>query len=83
MLAIMLWPKAAEGGSTLLSAVIYTRGHLILMALCALLVFQPVQGFDWTRRLNGPKVLTLVVLFALSLMTMFAQSFRSFLYFQF
>ncbi len=83
MLTIMLWPRAAQGGSTLLSAVIYTRGHLILMALCALLVFQPVQGFDWTRRLSWPKVLMLVVLFALSVMTMFAQSFRSFLYFQF
>jgi len=53
------------------------------MALCALLVFQPVQGFDWARRLSWPKVLVLVVLFGLSLMTMFAQSFRSFLYFQF
>jgi alginate O-acetyltransferase complex protein AlgI len=83
MLSIMSWPKAAEGGSTLLSAAIYTRGHLILMVLCALLVFQPVQGFDWTRRLSWPKVLALVILFALSLMTMFAQSFRSFLYFQF
>jgi alginate O-acetyltransferase complex protein AlgI len=83
MLWIMLWPKEAEGGSTLLSTVIYTRGYLILMALCTLLVFQPVQGFDWTRRLNGAKVLVLIVLFALSLMTMFAQSFRSFLYFQF
>jgi len=83
MLTIMFWPEAAQGGSTLLSAAIYTRGHLILMALCALLVFQPVQGFDWTRRLSWPKVLALVVLFALSLMTMFAQSFRSFLYFQF
>lgn len=83
MLWILLWPRAAEGGSTLLSAVIYTRGHLILMALCTLLVFQPVQGFDWTRRLSWPRVLALVLLFALSLLTMFAQSFRSFLYFQF
>ncbi len=83
MLMVLLWPRATEGGSTLLSAVIYTRGHLVIMALCALLVFQPVQGFDWTRRLSWPKVLALVVLFALSLMTMFAQSFRSFLYFQF
>ncbi len=67
----------------LLSAIIYTRGHLILMILCAVLVFQPVQGFDWTRRLDWPKVFLLIVLFALSLMTVFAQSFRSFLYFQF
>jgi alginate O-acetyltransferase complex protein AlgI len=83
MLSIMLWPTAAQDGSTLLGAVIYTRGHLILMALCALLAFQPMQGFDWVRRFSWPKVLVLVVLFAISLMTMFAQSFRSFLYFQF
>lgn len=83
MLAIMFAPQSAQGGSTLLSAVLYTRGHLILMALCALLVFQPVQGYDWARRLRWAKIPVLVVLFALALMTMFAQSFRSFLYFQF
>jgi alginate O-acetyltransferase complex protein AlgI len=83
VLSIMFWPRAAEGGSALLSAVIYTRGSFILMVVCAFLVFQPVQGFDWTRRLNWLKVLVLIVLFGLSLMTMFAQSFRSFLYFQF
>ena len=79
----MFAPTAAQGGSTLLSAIIYTRGHLMIMALCALLVFQPVQGFDWTRRLNWRRVLLLVILFAVSVMTVFAQSFRSFLYFQF
>lgn len=83
LLAIMFTAASARGGSTVLSALIYTRGHLITMALCALLVFQPVQGIDWTRRLNWPKALVLVVLFLVSLMTMSTQSFRSFLYFQF
>lgn len=83
MLAIMFAPQSAQGGSALLSALIYTRGHLILMVLCALLAFQPVQGYDWTRRLSWGRIVVLVVLFALALMTMFAQSFRSFLYFQF
>ena len=83
MLAIMFVPQSAQGGSTLLSAVLYTRGHLILMALCALLAFQPVQGYDWTRRLSWGRIVVLIVLFALALMTMFTQSFRSFLYFQF
>jgi len=83
MLAIMFVPQSAQGGSTLLSAVIYTRGHLIVMALCAVLVSQPLQGCDWTGRLHWAKVPVLIVLFALALMTMFAQSFRSFLYFQF
>jgi alginate O-acetyltransferase complex protein AlgI len=83
MLAVMFTPTAAQGGSTLLAAVIYTRGHLLTMALCALLVFQPVQGFDWTRRLDWSRVLLQAFLFVLALMTIFAQSFRSFLYFQF
>jgi hypothetical protein len=79
----MFVPTAAQGGSTLLSAIIYTRGHLIIMALCAILVFQPVQGFDWTRRLDWSRVLLSAGLCILSLMTLFSQSFRSFLYFQF
>ncbi len=83
LLAVMFVPTAARGGSTLLSAIIYTRGHLIIMALCALLVFQPVQGFDWTRRLDWWKVSVPGSLFVLSLLMLFAQSFRSFLYFQF
>lgn len=83
LLTTMVVPTAAQGGSMLLSAIIYTRGHLIIMALCTLLVFQPVQGFDWTRRLDWPRVLLPAGLFALSLLTLFAQSFRSFLYFQF
>jgi len=83
MLAIMFFPTAAQGGSVLLSAVIYTPGNLILMVLCVVLAFQPVQAFDWTRKLNGTRILVISLLFALSLMTMFAQAFRSFLYFQF
>ncbi len=83
LLTLMFVPTAAQGGSTLLSAILYTRGHLIIMALCTLLVFQPVQGFDWTRRLDWSRALVPAGLFALSLLTLFAQSFRSFLYFQF
>jgi len=83
LLTVMFVPTAAQGGSTLLAAIIYTRGHLVIMALCAVLAFQPVQGFDWTRRLDWSKVCVPAGLFVLSLMTLFAQSFRSFLYFQF
>jgi alginate O-acetyltransferase complex protein AlgI len=83
LLTVMFVPTAAQGGSMLLSSIIYTRGHLITMAVCAMLVFQPVQGFDWTRRLDWWKVCVPAGLFVLSLLTLFAQSFRSFLYFQF
>jgi alginate O-acetyltransferase complex protein AlgI len=83
LLALMFVPTAAQGGSVLLAAILYTRGHLVLMAVCAVLVFQPVQGFDWTRRLDWSRVLVPGGLFVLALLTLFAQSFRSFLYFQF
>jgi alginate O-acetyltransferase complex protein AlgI len=83
LLAVMFVPTAAQGGSILLAAMLYTRGHLALMAVCAVLVFQPVQGFDWTRRLDWSRALVPGGLFVLALLTLFAQSFRSFLYFQF
>jgi alginate O-acetyltransferase complex protein AlgI len=83
LLTLMFVPTAAQGGSVLLSSIIYTRGHLVIMALCALFVFQPVQGFDWTRRLDWSRVLVPAALFVFSLLTLFAQSFRSFLYFRF
>jgi alginate O-acetyltransferase complex protein AlgI len=83
LLTVMFTPSAPQGGSLLLGAEIYSRSHLIAMALCALLVFQPVQAFDWVGKVTRPKALILIVLFCLSLMTMFAQSFTSFLYFKF
>lgn len=82
-LQIMFTPSEPQGGSILLSAVIYTRGHLLTIAVCSLLVFQPVQAFDWAKSLTWFKAVTLVGLFCLSLMTVFTHAFNSFLYFQF
>jgi len=82
-LTIMFIPSKAQGGSILLGAEIYTQGSMLIMAVCALLVFQPLQAFDWARTITWPKALILIVLFCVSLMTMFTQSFSSFLYFQF
>ena len=48
-----------------------------------LIVFQPVQTFDWVETLTWGKAASLILLFALSLMTMFVQAFNPFLYFQF
>ena len=72
-----------RGGSVLLTGEIYTQGYLIAMAICGFLVFQPVQAIDWMERLTWLKVVILIVLFCLSLMTMFVQAFNPFLYFQF
>lgn len=82
-LSAMFGGSIAGGGSMLLAAEIYTQGTLIIMAICALVVFQPVQAFDWVETLTWGKAALLILLFALSLMTMFVQAFNPFLYFQF
>ncbi len=82
-LSAMFGGSIAGGGSMLLAAEVYTQGTLIIMALCALVVFQPVQAFDWVETLTWGKAMLLILLFALSLMTMFVQAFNPFLYFQF
>ncbi len=73
----------AGGGSVLLDAVLYTRGNVIVMMLCAVLAICGTQAHDWVEKLTLPRVVLLVGLFVLSLMTMFVQAFNPFLYFQF
>jgi alginate O-acetyltransferase complex protein AlgI len=82
-LTVMFTMSKAQGGSVLLSSEIYTQGSVLIMAICAFLAFQPLQAFDWGKTITWPKILILIVLFCVSLMTMFAQSFNSFLYFKF
>jgi alginate O-acetyltransferase complex protein AlgI len=68
----------------LLAAVIYTPYHLLIMAICAALVFQPLQAHDWAMRpLTWPRVAYVVPLFIIALMAMYSQAFNPFLYFQF
>ena len=72
------------GTAPLLAAGIYTPYRLIILALCAFLVFQPLQAHDWALRpVNWPRAALSLPLFVLSLMTMYSQAFNPFLYFQF
>ena len=83
LLAVMFMASEPQGGSLLLGAVVYTPTHLVTMAICSVLTFQPVQAFDWAKTTTWSKTVILVVLFCMSLMKMFTQTFNSFLYFQF
>ncbi len=68
----------------LLAAGIYTPYRLLILALGAGLVFQPLQAHDWALRpVDWPRVGVALPLFVLSLMTMYSQAFNPFLYFQF
>lgn len=82
-LTVMFVPSKSQGGSVLLGSEIYTRGSILIMALSGILAFQVVQAFDWARTITRPKIVILLAVFCLSFMMMFAQSFSSFLYFQF
>jgi alginate O-acetyltransferase complex protein AlgI len=80
----MFGAARASGASALLGAELYTPMHLGVMGLCALLVFQPVQAYDWVARpLSWPRVAGLLLLFGLALGALSSQAFNPFLYFQF
>ncbi|MBN2308433.1 MAG: MBOAT family protein, partial [Candidatus Hydrogenedentes bacterium] len=72
-----------HGGSILLAGELYTRGNLVMMALCALLAFQPTRAHDVAQRITWPRVVLLAAVFVLALMAMAVQTFNPFLYFQF
>jgi alginate O-acetyltransferase complex protein AlgI len=68
----------------LLGAIIYTPYHWLIMASCAVLVFQPLQAHDWALApVTWRRTALIVPLFAFSLMVMYSQAFNPFLYFQF
>jgi alginate O-acetyltransferase complex protein AlgI len=81
--AALLGLNQPTSGSMLLDAVLYTRGNMITMALCAAFAWYGVQAHDWVEKLTALRVVVLLGLFALALMTMFVQAFNPFLYFQF
>lgn len=68
----------------LLPATIYTPYHVIIMLVCAVLVFQPLQAHDWAEYpVTWARAAMMLPLFLFSLMVMFSQAFNPFLYFQF
>ena len=82
-LGAMFGATAANGASALLAGEIYTRGYMLIFAICALISFQPVEVSDWVARLTWPKAVALAPLFLFAVGVMFTQSFNPFLYFQF
>jgi len=68
----------------LLAASLYTPYRLVVLGLCAVLVFQPLQAHDWALRpMSWTRVAMVVPLFLLALVVMYSQAFNPFLYFQF
>jgi alginate O-acetyltransferase complex protein AlgI len=82
-LGAMSGATAATGSSALLGGEIYTRGALLIFAICTFISFQPVEVCNWVEALTWQKALALVPLFLFAVGVMFTQTFNPFLYFQF
>ena len=82
--AAMFGARPGDVTAPLLAAGMYTPYRLLVLAVCGLLVFQPVQAHDWAQQPpTWGQVAVVVPLFAISVMVMFSQAFNPFLYFQF
>ncbi len=70
--------------SPLLAATLYTPYRLLVLAIAAILIFQPRQAHDWAHApVTWPRMVGLAGLFAFALVTLYSQTFNPFLYFQF
>jgi len=73
----------ANPGGLLLAGELYTQGNIIMMAVCAIIAFQPVKAFDVVEDITWSKALAFSSVFAVTIGAMFTQAFNPFLYFQF
>jgi len=79
----MLGISRHNDASMILQAQIMSLPHLLSILLCAILVWQPVQAYDWVKNLRGYKYVLTGTAFILAIAVMFVQTFNPFLYFQF
>ena len=83
-LGAMFGISPSTAASALLAADIYAPLYLVVMTVCAVLVFLRAQAHEWSLKpQTWPRVMLLMPLFVFSLLVMFSQAFNPFLYFQF
>jgi alginate O-acetyltransferase complex protein AlgI len=73
----------ASAFAPLLSPELYGRSQFLQMAVCALLIIQPLQAYEYVNRMTWGRFLVAFALFGLALFMMYTQAFNPFLYFQF
>jgi len=73
----------ASPWSGLMDAGIWRLDQVLLMAICVVLVAQPVQSYEFCAKTTWGRWVASFVLFLAGLSMMFTQAFNPFLYFQF
>lgn len=82
-LGSMFGLSESAGGSKLLGSVIYSRYHVIIFLCCAVVVWFGKHSWQIAEKITFRKAVIMIILFIISLLAMFTQSFNPFLYFQF
>jgi alginate O-acetyltransferase complex protein AlgI len=74
----------ASSASPLLTTQIFSARHIFEMALCAVLVWQPLQAYNWIGKgVSVSKFVICTLIFIYAIFGMFTQTYSPFLYFQF
>ena len=79
----MLGITTAAQTAFMLHVMIFTPRNFVMLAICGLLVWQPIQAHEWVKRLSAPKFALCFIVFTLAIVAMFTQTYNPFLYFQF
>lgn len=86
--AVLYWKSmtgfaAPLGSSLILESSLFNFHHVVQILLCVLFTWQPIQAFEYVKKLTPVKYTVLFATFILAVAAMFSQSFNPFLYFQF
>ena len=79
----MLALRPAVPAAPLLSPLVFDPYHLVVLAVAIILCLQPRQAFDISRVATPWRLIAALLLLALAMAGMAAQSYNPFLYFQF
>ncbi|HUI90956.1 MAG TPA: MBOAT family O-acyltransferase [Chitinivibrionales bacterium] len=75
---------SGAASAPLLSAEIFSTRHIFEMLICAALVWQPMQAYNWIAKGITPgKLIICMIIFLYAILGMFTQTYSPFLYFQF
>jgi alginate O-acetyltransferase complex protein AlgI len=82
-LASMFGLAEPQPQAACVAAMIYTRYHLVVFLVCALVVWGGTQGWTFTQRLSPVRAGVCLALLVLDLVFLWTQTVNPFLYFQF
>jgi alginate O-acetyltransferase complex protein AlgI len=82
-LGSMFGISAGYKGALLIGSVIYSRYHILIFICCVIAVWFGKHSWKIAEKVTPTKVVIMIILFIMSLIAMFTQSFNPFLYFQF